>query len=157
MVNTQKVPDVPGAPKVPDVNLDLWISPYAQDIVAWNCVDANFLLQIWELAKSLLKAISDIGISKNPESIKNIVECALLWHSDWLNQYLDDIIKENWELYVWLKFTGNHSHGALKEAVEDINKVVYHLELGEKQELYDYILAEFKVNNFFARKASVQW
>lgn len=120
------------------------LSPEAQGAVDWSSESASWLLKLQDLAKSLLKAIDNIKF-QNPKIFINIVECALIWHSEWLQPYLYDKIKETGELYVWLSFAWHHnSHEKLLETVEFINNSIRNLGEKERKKLYSYILDEFE-------------
>ncbi len=98
-----------------------------------------------QVRNDLLTAIVWIHISKDPSLVRNIVECALTWHSDWLHEAYQANIKDHWELYMWLSFTWHHKPETIKATIANIEAVIKGLSDKQKIELSKSILRSFEI------------
>lgn len=144
-----------------------WIQDLAlndvEETISWNKKNVKWLVTDWLpenlliVKKNLISAVFAIGISRNPEYVKNIIECILTWHSDWLWEYLNDDIKQNWELAVWLQFIWHMDLKTIKENIIILENIVKNLNEKEKQQLSNNINNSFKTGRLKMRTTLNLW
>lgn len=134
------------------MKLDKWINTWdasaQESVIDILGMDSEDLPEkLLKIESILIKKIVALGISRNPNHITNIIECVLIWHSDWLWEHLDSDIQEHWELAIWIsQVQSNPNFMTLKGDIGDIEAIVVDLDVAEKQQLSNHIINDFRAN-----------